>query len=181
MNEVDISSNIHYFKKYYKITISNCYKHRWLLEVTNLSRNPILRTYSMFKTEFHFEKCLEDITNYRCRTAMTKLRSSSHTLAIERWRYTKPKTDISEQLCPLCNAVEDEIHFVINYKLYEAERLRFFSKLMTKIRNCNELDDVEKFILLMSREDNQIVTWTGKFINKSFKILSRFYLNCGGT
>ena len=113
--EVDISSNIHNFKKYCKITISNCYKHRWLFEVTNLSRNPILRTYAMFKTEFCFEKYLEAITDCRYRTAMTKLRSSSHTLKIERGRYTKPKTDISERLCPLCNAVEDEIHFLVNY------------------------------------------------------------------
>ena len=141
--EVDISSNIYNFKKYCKITISNCYKHRWLFEVTNLSRNPILRTYSMFKTEFRFEKYLEAITDCRYRTAMTKLRSSSHTLEIERGRYTKPKTDISERLCPLCNAVEDEKHFLVNCKLYEAERLRFFSKLMTKIRNFSELDDVE--------------------------------------
>ena len=179
--EVDISSNIHNFKKYCKITISNCYKHRWLLEVTNLSWNPILRAYSMFKTEFCFQKYLEAITDCRYWTAMTKLRSSSHTLEIERGRYTKPKTDISERLCPLHNAVEDEIHFVVNCKSYKAERLRFFSKLMTKIRNFNELDDIEKFILLMSSKDNQIIRWTGKFIYKSFNIRSRFYLNCGGT
>ena len=151
----------------------------WRLQ--NLSWNPILRAYSMFKTEFRFEKYLEAITDCRYRTAMTKLRSCSHTLEIERGRYTKPKTDISEQLCPLCNAMEDEIHFLVNCKLYEAERLRFFSKLMKKIRHFNELDDIEKFILLMSSKDNQIVTWTGKFIYKSFNIRSRFYLNCGGT
>ena len=38
--EVDISSNIHNFKKCCKITISNCYKHRWLLEVTNFKPKP---------------------------------------------------------------------------------------------------------------------------------------------
>ena len=179
--EVDISSKIHNLKKYCKIMISNCYKHRWLWEDTNLSRNPILRTYSMFKTELCFDKYLGAITDCRYWSAMTKLRPSSHTLEIERGRYTKPKTDNSERLCPLCNAVEDEIHFLANCKLYEAERLRFLSKLMTKIRHFNELDDVEKSILLMTSEDNQIVTWTGKFIYKSFNIRSRFYLNCGGT
>ena len=80
--EVDISSNIHNIKQYCKITISNCYKHRWLSEVTNLNRNPILRTYSMFKTEFRFQKCLEAMTDCRYRTAMTKLHSSSHTLKL---------------------------------------------------------------------------------------------------
>ena len=48
--QVDISSNIQNFKKHCKMTVSNCYKHSWLSEVTNINRNPILRTYTMFKT-----------------------------------------------------------------------------------------------------------------------------------
>ena len=42
-------------KKYCKITASNCFKHRWLLEVTHLNWNPTLRKYSMLKTEFRFD------------------------------------------------------------------------------------------------------------------------------
>ena len=177
---VDISSNIQNFKKYCKMTVSNCYKHSWLLEVTNINRNPILRTYTMFKTEFGSEKYIEAISDCRYRIAMTKLRSSSHTLEVERGRYTKPKTNICERLCPVCNVIEDEIHFLANCKLYDAERTDFFGKVKAKIQNLHELNDADKFILLMSSKDKQILVWTGKFIYKCFNIRSRFYLNyCG--
>ena len=131
---VDISSNIQNFKKYCKMTVSNCYKHSWLLEVTNINRNPILRTYTMFKTEFGSEKYIEAISDCRYRIAMTKLRSSSHTLEVERGRYTKPKTNICERLCPVCNVIEDEIHFLANCKLYDAERTDFFGKVKAKYK-----------------------------------------------
>ena len=87
--QVDISSNIQNFKKYCKMTVSNCYKHSWLLKVRNINRNPIVRTYTMFKAEFGSAKYLEAISDCRYRIAMTKLRSSSHTLEVERGRYTK--------------------------------------------------------------------------------------------
>ena len=179
-NTMSISSNIQNFKKYCKMTVSNCYKHSWLLEVTNINRNPILRTYTMFKTEFGSEKYIEAISDCRYRIAMTKLRSSSHTLEVERGRYTKPKTNICERLCPVCNVIEDEIHFLANCKLYDAERTDFFGKIKAKIQNLHELNDADKFILLMSSKDKQILVWTGKFIYKCFNIRSRFYLNyCG--
>ena len=162
------------------MTVSNCYKHSWLLEVTNINRNPILRTYTMFKTEFGSEKYIEAISDCRYRIAMTKLRPSSHTLEVERGRYTKPKTNICERLCPVCNVIEDEIHFLANCKLYDAERTHFFGKVTAKIQNLHELNDADKFILLMSSKDKQILVWTGKFIYKCFNIRSRFYLNyCG--
>ena len=49
------------------------------------------------------------------------VRSISYTLEIECGRFTKPKTDNCERLCPVCNADKDEIHFLCKYKSYEAE------------------------------------------------------------
>ena len=169
--QADISSNIQNFKKYCKMTVSNCYKHSWLLEVTNITRNPILRTYTMFKTEFGSEKYLEAISDYRYRIALTKLRSSSHALEVERGRYTKPKINICETLCPVCNVIEDEIHFLANCKLYDTERTHFFGKVTAKIQNLHQLNDADKFIPLMSSKDKQIVLWTGtSSINASISV-----------
>ena len=50
------------------------------------------------------------------------------------------------------------------------------SKKIQKIRNFNELDDVEKFLLLISSEDKQIVTWTGKFICGGTKLSVLYHL-----
>ena len=120
----------------------------------------------MFKTEFGSEKYIEAISDCSYSIAMTKLRSSSHTLEVERGRYTKPKTNICERLCPVCNVIEDKIHFLANCKLYDAERTHFFGKVTAKIQNLHELNDADKFILLMSTKDKQILVWTGKFIYK---------------
>ena len=72
----------------------------------------------MIKQDFGIEKYLEAISDSRYRRATSKLRASSYTLEIERGRYTKPKTDISKRLCPVCYTIEDEVHFflsIVNY------------------------------------------------------------------
>ena len=57
------------------------------------------------------------------RIEISRLRASSHVLEIERGRYTRPKTPITERLCPFCNVVEDEQHFKKNQEAH----LKFFS------------------------------------------------------
>ena len=58
----------------------------WQQELTT-QKKPILRTYSLFKNYFFIEHHLESITDFRYRTAITKLRCSSHALETERGRY----------------------------------------------------------------------------------------------
>ena len=91
-----------------------------------------------------FWKYLEAISDSRYRIATSKLRATSHTLEIERGWYTKPKNDISKRLCPVCYTIEDEVHFLINCKLYEPERQRIFLMISDKKQNFQSLNDVEK-------------------------------------
>ena len=123
---IDIDSSNQNFKKHCKLVISDWYKRNWSREVTDIHRHPILRIYSMIKQDFGLEKYLEAISDSRYRIATSKLRASSHTLEIERGRYTKPKTDINKRLSPVCYTIEIEVHFLINCKLYEPERQRRF-------------------------------------------------------
>ena len=101
---------------------------------------------------------------------MTKLRSSSHILEIERGRYTKPKTEISNRLCPVCKVVKDEVHFLIDCKLYNQERAQLFYVVSEKIPQFGTFNSLEKMISLMNNSDPQILTRTGKFIYKSFNV-----------
>ena len=98
----------------------------------------------MIKQDFGLEKYLEAISDSRYRIATSKLRASSHTLEIERGRYTKRKTDISKRLCPVCYTIEDEVHFLINCKLYEPERQRLLLMINEKKLNFQSLNDVAK-------------------------------------
>ena len=52
------------------------------------------------------EPHLSMATNYKYRDAMTKLRASSHTLEVERGRYTNPKTPLADRLCSVCGIIE---------------------------------------------------------------------------
>ena len=96
------------FKKYCKDLVFTEYKKRWKSDLTNTEQNPVLRTYVLFKKEIKLEKYLTAVNNPLYRKAICKLRASSHILEIERGRYNKPKTRVSERLCQLCKAVEDE-------------------------------------------------------------------------
>ena len=169
---IDIDSSNQNFKKHCKLVISDWYKRNWSREVTYIHKHPILRTYSMIKQDFG----LEAISDSRYRIATSKLRASSHILEIERGRYTKLKTDISKRLCLVCYTIEDEVHFLINCKLYEPERQRLFLMINEKKQNFQSLDDVEKFTFLLSNPDNQLIVWIGKFIYKCFQARSDFVL-----
>ena len=69
------------------------------------------------------------ISNLRYRNALTRLRTSSHTLEIERGRYTTPKTPVCDRLCRTCNVTEDEIHFILNCVEYGNMRDDFYARV----------------------------------------------------
>ena len=69
---------------------------------------------------------------------MSKLRLSAHKLAIEKSRYTKPLTPVSERMCKkwLGNKVEDEYYFLIECDKYQIQ----WEDLLTKISiNCKHV------------------------------------------
>ena len=143
----------------------------WTEQVQNIHSNPILRTYCNIKCNFGMETYLDVIKNYKYRVAMSQLRTSSHILAIEYGRYTRPKRKIEDRKCSSCHILEDERHFLIliECNINQAERENLFSKLTHKAPNFIHMTDEEKFIFLMCNKVQHILTWVGKFIHKSFK------------
>ena len=102
---------------------------QWLADSQNVLKNPKFRSYSLYKHGLYFESCLNSISNVRHRTTLTKLRTSSHVLEIERGRYTFPKTAVYDRLCKTCYQIEDEGHFLINCKMYDPLRRQLYSKV----------------------------------------------------
>ena len=139
----------------------------WQQELTTQTK-PILRTYSLFKNDFFIEHHLESITDFRYRTATTKLRCSSHALEIERRRYQNPKVPRDLRLCLVCQVVEDEEHFVTNCSINQAERRLLYSKISCKVPRFSTLSNVDIFLYLLTNNDPQILTWFGKFVHQSF-------------
>ena len=114
------------------------------------------------------EPYLINVNNSNFRNALSKIRCSSHDLAIEKGRHSKPKTAIENRLCFNCNVLEDEIHFICKCPLYDLERNYLFDLVESKVSDFPSLDDKDKFIFFLSCDDQQILTNLGKFIYKSF-------------
>ena len=143
------------------------------------TKNPILRSYSLYKHGLYFESYLNSISNVRHRTALTKLRTSPHVLEIERDRYTVPKTAVYDRLCKTCYQIEDEEHFLINCKMYDPPlRPELYSKVSTRTTDFTLLNDQEKFIFFISCAHPFILNWLAKFVYKSFnKRVENIYSN----
>ena len=84
-----------------------------------------LRTYKLIKNDYKMETYLYHISDREVRRDPTKLRCSNHSLLIQQGRYSK--LEGAMRLCKKCNKVEDEIHFLIECKLYDSVRKKFFS------------------------------------------------------
>ena len=78
---------------------------------------------------------LHNALDDRFRTAIAKLRTSSHVLEIERGRYDKPKIATHLRTCTVCHMIEDEEHFVTACKINESE----CKELRQKIENIYPL------------------------------------------
>ena len=83
-------------------------------------------------------------------------RLSDHELMIEEGRHLRAKIPRENTLCKICkDKVQDMQHKLVKSKLY-GQRQSWFSKIGEKISNFNLLNDHQKFVFLMTQEDNQL-------------------------
>ena len=144
----------------------------WGADIRDLDKNPILRFSNKIKPSFGMENHLFGVKNDKYRTTLAKLRSSSHTLAIETGRHSRPKLQVHERLCQVCQCIEDETHLMIGCEINTDERSHLFTRVTRVYPAFESLPKVEKCRFLLSSQDNKIMTWVGKFIYKSFALRS---------
>ena len=102
---------------------------RGMQSVKTFGNDPILRLYDKIKHAFRAQNYLIGVKNDIYRTALAKLRSSSHTLAIESGRHCRPKVNVHERLCEVCQCVEDKLHFMLDCRISSNEQSHY--QLMT--------------------------------------------------
>jgi len=80
---------------------------------TGLYSSRRLCTYRRFKTDFTLETYLDNIPNKKHRIALSKFSLDSHTLEIERGRYTNLERE--QRKCKFCNtnSIANEYHFYL--------------------------------------------------------------------
>ena len=167
--------NIHFsFRSTINQLVTEHFKNHWKSSIVDIASNPILSTYILFKTDLKFETYLYIVKENRYRHALIKLRTSSHSLEIERGRYNK--TDVKERLCPYCMRMDDEKHFILNCDAIAYERQCLFNKIKIRHTIFFDLDDLQKFQLLMMSE-GPLLTWLAKLIHYGFNKINDIHWN----
>ncbi len=136
-----------------QIKYNKIWKEQLNFEQTINGQGNKLRTYKLFKTNLCFEKYL--LSKNSKINELTRFRISAHNLEIEKGRHNN--IPAGQRYCKLCNnnSVENEIHFLLQCP--KLDRLPFIASISEQYPNFINLDDKNKFIWLMSNEDQTII------------------------
>ena len=151
-------------------TCNDAYDRKWKNQITDNSSKAI--SYCKYKSSIHLEPYLSKKLNNKERIAISRFRMSNHSLMIEKGRHVKPnKIKRNERYCPFCkNEVEDEEHFLISCPLYTPFRIQLekFCKLQSNF--YDSLDGHQKFIFILSNENESIIKKIATFIMQSMNL-----------
>lgn len=146
-------------------------KRNWYEIIQSQSKNPICRTYSVFKFVFRMEPYLKHVSDYRLRRSLTQIRTSSHALGIETSRHKRKYDRIkSSRLCSECNVLEDEAHFVLHYPRFALERKHLFDQYFIINQVFDILNVNEKIMYIFNPYDKHHLIELGKFVYTAFTI-----------
>jgi hypothetical protein len=167
MNNSNVPPNLY---KNIKQVVLDHFEEHFSNSIQDSTKCVKLRTYKLFKSTFEYEPYLWlQIPKYR--VSLCRLRTSSHLLEIERGRYTIPKTPAEARLCNQCkeNLVEHEMHFVITCQKHALLREELISVACTVTPMFHQLSEEEKFHVLLSSQNEQVMSALAKFCYWAFK------------
>ena len=156
----------HYMSRYQQAWIS-CINKEFNPNLPNK-----LKSYASYKTTFSMENYVSYLPLSK-RRSFTKLRVSSHRLAIETGRYTRPITPRSQRFCNHCtqNVLGDEMHFLLSCSKFAVQRKALFDdlKVFGNIRNGK---DFKTFFTVMNygHGDIQVAHKICKFVTDCFSL-----------
>ena len=148
--------------------VNKLYDPFWKSELVAMSKSD---TYQLIKVNIEFEKYRVRVKNYQHRNALSRLRMSSHPLMIEKGRHSKPPLPRADRKCPFCkDLIEDECHFIMSCPLYRDYRPDLLTVVRRSAPKFDEIpSDLQKFIFLLTNENDEVLSKLAAFTYKSFK------------
>ena len=140
-----------------KETLIETEKELWLREVqrTHARNGPglnKLRTYRLFKSEYHTEPYLTTIMPYQHRRAFAQFRCGVSPLRIETGRYEG--LAVEQRTCFHCeNTVEDEFHVVTTCPLYNDLRAELYEHCVAENSDFLLMSCVDKMCFILSSKN----------------------------
>ena len=112
------------------------------------------------------ENYLLNVKDLKTRIAVSKLRLSDHRLEMETGRYHRPKKNVNDRLCSVCNEVESEMHCPMTCKINKEDREKFFNVAIPRKPSFEFMDDKQRFVSLTQTNDKLLSFLIPKFIEK---------------
>jgi hypothetical protein len=159
--------------KHIKKHMELLYRTFWIrAEIKDSTKNPKLRLYKHIKGEFGTELYLH-INIPKFRSALSRLRLSSHHLEIETGRYKRPIVPAEKRFCTFCkDEAGDEIHFIASCKQHCTDRQKLFSDIANYIPDLTSLSHRDQYITLLTHDNIDVLVHLAKYINTAFKAKS---------
>ena len=166
-SESDIGS----IKRALKLATVQRYKDKWENDVKDTIKYPVLRTYTKFKNSFSVEPYLNLVNVPKYRLAISQLRVSSHRLAIETGRHTRPPILASERICKYCHLqnIDDELHFITECDYHATERDNLYQTVQRYVPNFIAKDNHDRFVDILTSPDGDVLRTLGTYVFNGFK------------
>ena len=153
--------NSNSFLQIFKQRVRDIFIQEWHERLENSTRARFYVNIANFKHQTY----LDNLTVKKFQQNLTRFRVSSHRLEIECGRWTRPeKTPLDNRKCRICNAVEDEFHFILECPLYEDLRKQLINKYFWSRPN------MPKFTELCMSESIILQKRLSMYVEKAFKI-----------
>ena len=135
-----------------------------------------LRFYKKFKGSFTCEPYIEMVNNRNQRQFLSLFRVSSHRLRVETGCWTFPKTVYEDRICLYCNteAVDTELHCIIDCALTENNRNRFFNILCGLNPSFLDLSNESKLAKILCPCDPVCAKLSNKYLELIVKTRDLF-------
>ena len=142
----------------------------WQTQINDNSSNPILRTYCSFKTEYRKEPYLYQVANRHYLTAISRFRTSSHSLHIETGRHTIPFTPPENRICNFCqlNCIDNEEHMLLYCPFHNEERTLFLQYIQNFTEHSISVNNRDLFVIIMQSRCPDMVNALGKYLSVGF-------------
>ena len=124
-----------------------------------------MHVFSLQKLGVRKHVSVKECRPYLTDFVFVEVRYSDHVLMIETGRYRTPVIPRASRFCPHClNKVEDEQHFLTDCVAYDRSAL--MARFSEHCPQFERLDNDDKFIYLMSQEDEELTKFLALSLHK---------------
>ena len=156
-------------------------------DTTDQSDHNKLRTNRRFKASFTREPYIDLVRNRNQKSFLSRLRTGSHHLNIEKGRWTRPVTPVEQRTCQYCTphstapslpgsghctsasaAIDNEQHFLMSCSRFSDVRKSAFDEINFISPQFLSLSENQQFCTLLCPTEAKIAKITSRLIKQMF-------------